>query len=49
MSPTNTGTGSRTWREQRWLIDGAIATQGIEFDQNRLRYSLGPAGSGKVG
>lgn len=41
METTST-LGSRRWREQRWLIDGAIATQGIEFDQNRLRYSLGP-------
>ena len=36
-------TGPRRWHEQRWLIDDAIASHGIEFDQNRLRYSLGPA------
>jgi len=39
---TATPLGPRRWLEQRWLIDGAIASQGIEFDQNRLRYSLGP-------
>lgn len=35
-------TGPRRWHDQRWLIDDAIASHGIEFDQNRLRYSLGP-------
>jgi len=34
--------GPRRWHEQRWLFDTSIASLGIEFDQNRLRYSLGP-------
>lgn len=42
MVVTDANYGPRRWREQRWLIDSAIATRGIEFDQNRLRYSLGP-------
>ncbi|HEY0811994.1 MAG TPA: alpha/beta hydrolase [Pseudonocardia sp.] len=34
--------GSRRWRDQRWIIDDHVRALGIEFDQNRLRYSLGP-------
>jgi len=34
--------GPRRWHEQRWMFDSSIASLGIEFDQNRLRYSLGP-------
>jgi hypothetical protein len=36
--------GPRRWREQRWLVDETIRTQGIEFDQPRLGYHLGPVG-----
>lgn len=36
--------GPRRWREQRWLVDEAIRTRGIEWDQPRLAYTLGPAG-----
>lgn len=36
--------GPQRWREQRWLVDEAIrSTGGIEWDQPRLSYSLGPA------
>lgn len=34
--------GPRRWREQRWLVDEAIRTRGIEWDQPRLGYTLGP-------
>lgn len=37
--------GPRRWREQRWLVDEAIRNQGIEFDQPRVGYSLGPVAS----
>jgi len=37
-----TKSGPHRWHEQRWLFDTSIASLGIEFDQNRLRYSLGP-------
>lgn len=33
---------SKRWREQGWLFDAAVATQGIQFDQPRLGYYLGP-------
>ncbi|MGH9088606.1 MAG: alpha/beta hydrolase family protein [Acidimicrobiales bacterium] len=35
------GGGPRRWREQRWLVDEAIRTSGIEWDQPRLGYTLG--------
>ena len=35
----------RRWREQRWLLDTAVAEQGVEFDQARINYTAGPAGS----
>ena len=28
--------GPRRWREQRWLVDGTVRTQAVEFDQPRL-------------
>jgi len=34
--------GPRRWREQRWLIDETIRSNGIEWDQPRLGYTLGP-------
>jgi alpha-beta hydrolase superfamily lysophospholipase len=37
--------GPRRWREQRWLVDEAIRTRGIEWDQPRLSYTLGTVGS----
>ncbi len=37
-----TTSGPHRWHEQRWLFDTSMASLGIEFDQNRLRYSLGP-------
>lgn len=36
--------GPRRWREQRWVVDEAIRTNGIEWDQPRLGYTLGPVG-----
>lgn len=36
--------GPRRWREQRWLVDEAIRSSGIEWDQPRLGYTLGPVG-----
>ena len=34
--------GPRRWCEQRWLIDEIIRSNGIEWDQPRLGYTLGP-------
>lgn len=36
--------GPRRLWEQRWLVDEAIRTHSIEFDQPRLAYHLGPVG-----
>lgn len=40
--------GPRRWHEQRWLVDEAIRTSGIEWDQPRLGYTLGPVGGDGV-
>jgi dienelactone hydrolase len=34
----------RRWQEQRWILDSIIKTVGIEWDQNRIGYTLGPCG-----
>ena len=34
--------GPRRWREQRWLVNETIRSNGIEWDQPRLGYTLGP-------
>jgi pimeloyl-ACP methyl ester carboxylesterase len=36
--------GPRRWRDQRWLIDVAIRTDGLEWDQPRLGYTMKPIG-----
>lgn len=46
MVPTrSTVASTRRWREHRWLVDAAIRTVGIEWDQPRIAYTLGPCGS----
>jgi fermentation-respiration switch protein FrsA (DUF1100 family) len=34
----------RRWQEQRWLLDAIVQTVGIEWDQARIAYTLGPCG-----
>ena len=34
----------KRWQEQRWLLDTVIKTVGIEWDQRRIGYTLGPCG-----
>ncbi len=34
----------KRWQEQRWILDAIIKTVGIEWDQNRIGYTLGPCG-----
>jgi pimeloyl-ACP methyl ester carboxylesterase len=42
--------GPRRWREQRWLVDEAIRSSGgIEWDQPRLAYTLGPSKVSEAG
>ncbi|MGH3328251.1 MAG: alpha/beta hydrolase family protein [Streptomycetales bacterium] len=37
-------TGPRRWHEQRWLIDSVLRTDGLEWDQPRVAYTLRPMG-----
>ena len=37
-------TGPRRWHEQRWLVDTAIRTDGLEWDQPRVAYTVRPMG-----
>lgn len=39
----------RRWQEQRWLLDVVIQTVGIEWDQRRIGYTLGPCGPEATG
>lgn len=41
MSDTS---GPRRWREQRWIIDSVLRTDGLEWDQPRVGYTLRPMG-----
>ena len=34
----------RRWQDQRWILDAVIRTVGIEWDQGRINYTLGPCG-----
>lgn len=43
MAETAPG-GPRRWHDQRWLIDVAIRTDGLEWDQPRIGYTLRPIG-----
>jgi len=47
---TTQRSGPRRWQEQRWLVDEAIRSGGgIEWDQPRLAYTLGPAKVSEAG
>jgi fermentation-respiration switch protein FrsA (DUF1100 family) len=34
----------KRWAEQRWILDNIIRTVGVEWDQGRIAYTLGPCG-----
>lgn len=36
--------GPRRWHAQRWLIDSILRTDGLEWDQPRVAYTLRPMG-----
>lgn len=36
--------GPRRWHEQRWMIDSILRTDGLEWDQPRIAYTLRPMG-----
>jgi esterase/lipase len=42
--PAATERRMRRWQEQRWLLDAVVRTVGIEWDQGRIAYTLGPCG-----
>jgi dienelactone hydrolase len=42
--PAELGRRMRRWQEQRWILDAVIRTVGIEWDQARIAYTLGPCG-----
>lgn len=44
MTINLTRTGPRRWHDQRWLVDVAIRTDGLEWDQPRMAYTLKPIG-----
>ena len=39
----------KRWQEQRWILDTVIQTVGIEWDQRRIAYTLGPCGPEATG
>ncbi|MGV9797834.1 alpha/beta hydrolase family protein [Mycobacterium sp. NPDC003449] len=36
--------GPRRWHDQRWIIDSVLRTDGLEWDQPRVAYTLRPMG-----
>jgi len=42
--PAATERRMKRWQEQRWLLDAVIQTIGVEWDQARIAYTLGPCG-----
>jgi pimeloyl-ACP methyl ester carboxylesterase len=37
-------TGPRRWHEQRWIVDSVLRTDGLEWDQPRVAYTVRPMG-----
>lgn len=42
--PAATERRMKRWQEQRWILDAVIQTVGVEWDQARIAYTLGPCG-----
>ncbi|MEU0969056.1 alpha/beta hydrolase [Streptomyces sp. NPDC005917] len=40
----NSTAGARRWHEQRWITDSVLRTDGLEWDQPRVAYTLRPMG-----
>src|SRR5882762_5992442 len=47
--PSATERRMKRWQEQRWLLDTVVQTVGIEWDQARVAYTLGPCGPDATG
>lgn len=41
--------GPRRWHDQRWMIDSVLRTDGLEWDQPRIGYTLRPMGVDATG
>jgi dienelactone hydrolase len=39
----------KRWQEQRWLLDAVVQSIGVEWDQARVAYTLGPCGPDATG
>ena len=39
----------KRWQEQRWILDAIVREVGVEWDQNRIGYTLGPCGMEAMG
>ena len=39
----------KRWQEQRWILDAVVDTIGLEWDQARIGYTLGPCGPDATG
>ncbi len=44
VMPAATELRMQRWQAQRWLLDAVVRTVGIEWDQGRVAYTLGPCG-----
>ncbi|WP_157071413.1 alpha/beta hydrolase family protein [Curtobacterium ammoniigenes] len=44
MIKNTTPSGPRRWHEQRWMIDSVLRTDGLEWDQPRIAYTIRPMG-----
>lgn len=40
----NSKSGPRRWHEQRWILDSVLRTDGLEWDQPRVAYTVRPMG-----
>jgi len=47
--PATTERRMKRWQEQRWLLDTVVQTIGMEWDQARVAYTLGPCGPDATG
>lgn len=45
----NPPSGPRRWHEQRWMIDSVLRTDGFEWDQPRVAYTVRPMGVEGIG
>lgn len=49
MAALPTTSGPRRWHEQRWVVDSVLRTDGLEWDQPRIAYTMRPMGVDSAG